>query len=99
MKYTNEKLGCSFELPDRPTVRQQLKLFSDLRIWIEDPPLIRYWEAGKQFVTDWQCEVVPDLQAANLDEMTNPKQTNVISWVGLTIHLHFDRLEDLPPNS
>ena len=97
MEYKNEKLGCSFELPDRPTVRQQLAFYSTLRQWKEDPPEVQCWEAGKKILTHWECAALPD-PLTSLDEMTNPTQVRVITWAGWTLFGHFNKLEDLDPN-
>lgn len=97
MKFENEKLGCSFEVPDRPNVRQQLGWFSEMSETVNQTQFERYWEAGKTLIENWQCDVLPD-PSVSLDEMTNPIQTQVVIWAGLQIVGHMNRLEDIEKN-
>ena len=96
MEYTNEKLGCSFGVPDRPTVRQQLAYWSNIRAFEEDAPtIIRLWLGVAGIVQDWACEALPDPKTS-LDDIDNPTQTLVVQWAALQVFSHFNKLADLP---
>lgn len=99
MKYENEKMGCSFELPDKLTVRQQLAFWQRFADAGEDESTAaRNWLAGKALIIDWKCEALPDIEAS-LDEMTSPRQASVVAWAGRTITAHVVGLDELAPNS
>lgn len=99
MKFENEKLGCSFEIPDKLTVRQQLTFWQS----VSDAEAsagsfsARNWEAGQPLIVNWQCEVLPD-RTASLDEMTDPKQAQVVSWASNQIVMYIVGLDGLPKN-
>jgi hypothetical protein len=93
MQFKNEK--CSFTIPDRPTVRQQLAYFSAGSGHSET--LVRYWEGAKALMQDWQSEILPD-SSVSLDELSDPAQTSVIIWAGLEVLKHMNALEEVPKN-
>jgi hypothetical protein len=96
MKYTNDQLGCSFDLPDRPTVRQQLVYWDAIRAdSTEEPTLIRLWAGVAKLADNWDCAALPD-PSVSLDDLDNPSQTQVVTWAGLKAFGHFNALEDLP---
>lgn len=97
MLYTNEELGCSFELPERVTVRQQLTYITDLNAHEGEPGVIQMWEAGRKLIQDWRCEVMPD-PAASLDELFDMKAARVVTWAGLTVMRHMQGLDNVPKN-
>ena len=49
----NERLGVSFQLPDRVTVRQQLAYYSGAGLAVGDELFERYWQGAKAIITDW----------------------------------------------
>lgn len=97
MKYENERLGCSFEVPDRPTVRQQLEWYGEMAQAKGKDQFVRHWEAAKTLISGWECAALPDPKAS-LDQMTNPSQTQVVIWAGTQVLMHMNRLEDVPKN-
>jgi hypothetical protein len=97
MKCENEKLGCSFSVPDRPTVRQQLAYFSLVEKAEGQAKREQYWLAAQPLITDWQCEALPDPKTS-LDDMTNPSQTFIVLWAGAAVFGHMNTLDDLPKN-
>lgn len=98
MKYENEKLGCSFVVPDRPTVRQQLAYWSAMRAGeVDEPQTVLSWGAAVPLLEDWTCAAIPDPQTS-LDEMSNPSQALIVVWVGNTVFAHFQGLADVPKN-
>jgi hypothetical protein len=94
-EFTNEPLNCSFKVPDRPTVRQQLAWYSQLRSG--ESRLDNYWEAAKAILQDWQCPALPDYKT-DLDSLTDPTQTSIIIWAGSQVLVYMQGLEDLPKN-
>lgn len=99
MKYENEKLGCSFELPDKLTVRQQLAFWQRYADVGEDESTsVRNWEAGKPLIGEWQCEALPDI-TISLDEMTGTHQARVVTWAGSQVTRFVLSLDELAPNS
>lgn len=95
--FANEKLGCSFDVPDRPTVRQQLAWFGEVQEAQGKETFARYWEGAKTVMENWQCEALPDPQVS-LDAMDNPSQARIVMWVGGVVMLHMAKLEDVPKN-
>lgn len=96
MKFTNDELGCSFEIADRPTVRQQLLYWDLIRVEADgDPTTARLWQGVARLVTNWQCAALPD-PATDLDAMTDPTQARVVAWAALRVFVHFNALTDLP---
>lgn len=89
---------CTFTIPDRPTVRQQLAWFG--AAGGRDPSDVydRYWEGAKQLIQTWQCDALPDYKVS-LDEISNPSQASVILWAGVAVWRFMNELEDIPKNS
>lgn len=96
MIYEREDGKCSLEVPDRPTVRQQLNYFSTIG-GTEGNYLLRWWVGAQSLITDWKCEALPD-HKTDLDKITDPTQTDVIIWAGLKVREHMNALEDLSKN-
>ena len=97
MKFEREDKKCTFEIPDRPTVRQQLQYFSAAAGAAGNDMLVRLWYAAVPLMTAWECEAMPD-KDINLDEVSNPSQTDVIIWAGLQARTFMNSLEDIPKN-
>lgn len=89
---------CTFTIPDRPTVRQQLAWFSAAGGRDPNDVYDRYWEGAKQLIQEWQCEAISDFKIS-LDEISNPTQTNIILWAGIEVWRFMNKLEDIPKNS
>ena len=96
MKFERE--GCTFEVPDRPNVRQQLEYFSATAGAAGNQLLIRFWMGARELITNWECEALPDYMA-DIESLTNPSQAEILTWAGLQVKTFFNNLEDLPPNS
>lgn len=97
-KLENEKLGVSFTLPDKPTVRQQLAYYSETGLARGTELFESFWRGALLLIGDWQCEKMPDLNA-DLDAITDPDASAVIIWAGTQVKLHMDRLDEVPKNS
>jgi hypothetical protein len=98
MKFDNEKLGCSFEIPDKPTVRQQLAYNWIIATENEADGMGKHWRAAQPLITGWKCETLPDVKV-NLDTVTDTAITTIISWAALSVFQRMTSLEDIPPNS
>lgn len=97
MKFERDEPKCSFEIPDRPTVRQQLEYFSATAGAAGNQMLIRFWAGALQLVTKWECEALPDYKTG-LDDMTDPKQADIIIWAGIQVKNFMSTLDDVPKN-
>lgn len=97
MKFTNEKLGCSFEVPDRPTVRQRLEWMGTTANADGEQLFIRYWDGLQRLLTGWECAALPDVTVP-IDEMTDPAQAQIVMWAGTAVLRHMLGLEDVPKN-
>lgn len=99
MKIENEKLGCSFEIPDTLTVRQQLAYWQAM----PDREAVgseyaQNWEAAKTLITDWKSQDIPDI-ALSLDEMTSTRQAQIVMWAGGAVIRRVLALDEVPKNS
>lgn len=96
MEFTRQKPSARFVVPDKITVRQQLAYFS-----AADNPNVptfeRFWLAALQLISEWECELFPD-QTVSIDEITDPKITNVIIWAGVKVRNHINSLDEISPN-
>lgn len=99
-EFRDEKLNCRFVIPDRPTVREQMR-YQTAMGFDRDPldRFVRLWEGARTLITEWDCPRVPDPNKVNLDEETDPTVTSIVFWVGATVTGHIADLEDLPKNS
>lgn len=98
MKFERENPNCTFSIPDRPTVRQQLMYFSAAAAGVGQDALIRYWMAAKAIISEWDCELAPDLDKIDIDAMDDPKLTDVLIWVGTQVWVKMNQLDELPKN-
>lgn len=98
MHYEREN-GASFDLPDRMTVRQQLAFRAKLSERDDGGVFVRYWNAAPSVVTDWQCELIPDMAGVDLDTAVDPRVTEIIVWTANTIANHIAEMETPPKNS
>ena len=99
MEFTKEKPDCTFALPDKITVRQQLAYFSASSSVDQAQFLERSWEGAKAIIIpqSWKCAIMPDMNA-NLDDLTDPAVADVILWAGMRVREHMNGLEALPKN-
>jgi hypothetical protein len=95
MEFKNE--DCTFTIPDRPTVKQQLKWFGAAMGYNKEDTWIRNWEGAKQLIQTWQCDILPDYQI-DLDTITDPSQREIVIFVGLETVKFMNLLEDIPKN-
>lgn len=95
MEFKNEH--CTFTIPDRPTVRMQMRWFGATQGRAKEDYLVRYWEAAKVLIEKWDCAAMPDY-TVDLDTLTDPTQTSVCIWAGLQVFQFMNELDDVPKN-
>lgn len=99
MEFKNEKLNCTFSVPDRPTVRQQLAFFSLFSEADGAERFERLFAAARPLIQAWNCPALPDLEKMDLDKLDSPAQTQVLIWVAQKVVVHINGLEDVPKNA
>jgi hypothetical protein len=97
-EFKNEKLGASFTLPDKPTVRQQLAYFSEAGLARGQELFERYWRGALTVIQEWKCDLLPDAHA-DLDTVTDMRIVEVILWAGTQVKLYMEALDNVPKNS
>ena len=83
--FTNERIGVSFELPERLSVRAQLHFRIAVAAADDTNWLIRYWQAALPLLSNWQCEALPDPAALDIDTADDPALTNIVQWTANTV--------------
>jgi len=92
-----EKPDCEFKVPARPTVRQQMQYYSVAAGASGNRMLERFWAGAKVLLSDWTCTEMPDVNV-DLDNISDPKQTDIIIWAAMEVKQHMNDLEDVPKN-
>lgn len=95
-RLSNDGLGLSFEVPDRFTVREQLEFRGRIAGTAGEIALIRYWQAALSIITDWQCELVPDPAALDMDTETDVRIADIVQWTANAVAGHMAGI-DTPP--
>lgn len=98
MEFTNDDPKVRFTVPDRPTVRQQMR-YADVAV-MQGNNFTAWWRAASVLIEDWECDLIPALDKANelMDKETNPKITEILTWVGMKVKEHINALEEIPKN-
>lgn len=100
MRIEHEKIGFSFEIADRITVREQMHYRSATAGVLEsDEKYVTLWRAALPLITAWQAALVPEPDKLDLDKVYDPAVANLVMEVGAAVWLHMRKLEDLPKNS
>lgn len=89
---------ASFTLPDDVTVEKQLEFVSIVTLFNEKDRMKNYWVAAKDFIEDWKCKLIPDINEFDLTESTNPVHAQIITWVGVSAYVHLNSLDEVPKN-
>lgn len=89
--------NCTFIIPERPTVRQQMMWFSAVSGSDKTKSLERYWEGAKALIEKWESSALPDYKIS-LDAITDPSQTSIVIWAGIQVLDFMNGLEDIPKN-
>lgn len=90
--------SARFTVPDKLTIRKQLRYASAVAGSERDELVERYFDGAKLLVEDWTCEKYPKLFEINLDEATDPEIGDLIIWVSMAVRTHVANLESLPKN-
>jgi hypothetical protein len=98
MEKKNEALGVSFTLPERITVRLQLKYNSEAVFAWGKERFERYWLAAQTIIQDWKCDLIPKPDELNLDEVFDPKIAEIITWTAWEVKMYMDKLDQTPKN-
>ena len=93
-EFTNKKLGVSFRVPDKPTVRQQLAYFSEAGMASGRKMFERLWLGALTLIEDWKCDFFQS--GAELDDVTDPRATEAILWASMRVQAHMNALDDVP---
>ena len=97
MKFENEELATSFEIPDPLSYREAMKY--DSAVDFSNEPLYpRLWGGVVAIAQNWQSEHIPELSAKILDEEINGNAYEVIKWASLALFSHINNLKDTPKN-
>jgi hypothetical protein len=93
----NAAIGVSFEVPDRLTVRQQLRYWSEAAISARPDMYERYWNAARTLIKPEGWTAPGGLTVdANLDDLYDPELVTVIRYVGMAVFQHVNALESVP---
>ena len=85
---------CTFTIPDRPNVEQQLMYYSAAG---GQNNLLRYWNGAQTLIVSWKSDLLPDYKS-DLKNLTDPNITNLIIWAGLQVMAHMNSLDEIPKN-
>jgi len=97
MDFENKALDTRFSVPDRPTVRQQLRFKGEIVNRAREEIFERLWQAAKGLIETWES---PHLQLGDsIDEISDPSAVKVIVWAGGEVLEFVNSLDDLPKNS
>jgi len=93
----NKKQVAKFTVPDKLTVRQQLAYLSAVAYPKLD--FERFWAGALTVIQNWESELIPDATTLDLNQVTDPKVTELMVWTGWQVKVHMDGLEEVPKNS
>lgn len=96
MRYENERLGVSFEVADRFSVREQLAFRAAVVDAKGQTNYERYWHAAQTVMTEWTSELVPEPEALDLDAAEDSRIADVVQWTANTVAGHMIMLESPP---
>ena len=96
--YADERLGVSFDIADRFTVREQLAFRSKIAAGAGESSYVRYWLAAGPVMREWACELIPDPAALDLDATDDGRVADIVQWTANTVAGHMSSLETPPKN-
>ncbi len=98
MELTTESWGgARMVIPDNPTVLQIVTYDSKQYELSGEPALLMLWEMAKTLITEWESEVMPDINA-DLGELEDPRIARVIQWASNLVANHRRSLDNIPKN-
>ena len=97
MKFVNAELKTTFEIPDAPTVRQNMRYDSVVELNLDKAQLYeRLWGGVVAIAENWQSEHVQLSQ--DVDVAASPQAVAVIKWAGLMLFSFMQQVKDIDPN-
>jgi len=102
MRYKNEELSCSFDLPDVVTVRRKLAYDDEAHRLANGSTFERLWLGARVLIENWDCPHLAldtDLDTLDARSEAGKLAERVLRWVGLVAFDHVNELDDLPKNS
>ena len=97
-EYSNDDFGVSFSIPDKLTIRQQLRFRSESAFSSNADKLERFWFGAQELIQDWECERIPNPREVDLATETDPKIVDVINYVASVTAGHMMRLGYIEKN-
>ena len=94
-----EQEGVRFSIPKRVTVRQQSLYIGAVTMASSEEWLVKRWEAARTLIKEWECDIVKSLDDFDIDNLYDPKITNVMQFVALSVMGHMNKLDDTEKNS
>ena len=98
MKFEEESVKTSFEVPDKPTVRWQMQIKSILFDNQNKSLYERLWPCVCACASNWESEILPELNVNILDESNSPDVATVIEWASLQLYVYYLQIENVPKN-
>lgn len=96
MEFTRElPVKVRFTVSDKITVRQQMAYLSDATS-TNRPHIERLWLGATALIQEWECELFR--KDVDLDEVTDPRITEIMVWVALQVRNHINGLDEIPKN-
>ena len=91
--------GLRFTVPANPTVRQQLQYVGAAAFASGNEFVIRLWSGALALILEWECELVPDPKAFDMDKETSAKAADLITWATMRVREHMNALDATEKNS
>ena len=85
-------------MPDVITVRKQLEYTGVISFSGSRDRIVKWWDAAKTLIDEWECEEIEDYEAFDLDKSTNPEHARIIGWAATIVWQHMITLKDVPKN-
>lgn len=100
MRFENQELKTTFDLPDRLTPRQVAQFDSEVDFNFDKTLYERLWPAACRLVENFQSEYLPGgARADYLDgEEFDPRTWEVVKWVSLTAFSYVRKFKAVPKN-
>lgn len=97
-EFESKEFKTRFTVPDTVTVRHQLK-FRGMAALAGGDVYIRFWQAAKTIIDEWESEIIPDINEFDIDTSTDSRAVDVIQWTGELISAHMARIGIVPKNA
>lgn len=96
-KFTDERFGLEFTVPDKPSILQVLTYDSKHIELLDQPELLALWEMAKTIIDDWKCDALPDpeIDILKLDDL---HLIRLIEFVGMKVSGWRFGLDEVPKN-